>query len=100
MMLVQMLCSPTVRIFLRDNPLRIANQIRHDVGVEQVTHYTLADLGGRSVIGGKSSFIGLRLARTESSDAWGLGSMMSRLPSFRITASSPGKSNSRGIRTA
>src|SRR5208283_946027 len=42
----------------------------------------------------------LKVASIDSSDLGGVGSMISRSPSLRIMASSPGSSNSRGILTA
>jgi hypothetical protein len=51
-------------------------------------------------MGGKSSGNGASFANKASRDFVGTGSMTSRSPSFRMMASSPGNSNSRGIRTA
>src|ERR1700732_3163483 len=51
-------------------------------------------------MGGKSSGNGASCANKASRDFVGTGSMTRRLPSFRMMASSPGNSNSRGIRTA
>src|SRR5580704_10166854 len=51
-------------------------------------------------MGGKSSGNGASFANRASRDFVGTGSMTSRSPSFRMMASSPGNSNSRGIRTA
>jgi len=51
-------------------------------------------------MGGKSSLSGARVASRARSDFGGAGSIISRVPSFRMMASSPGNSNSRGIRTA
>jgi len=51
-------------------------------------------------MGGKSSGNGASFANRASRDLVGTGSMTSRSPSFRMMASSPGNSNSRGIRTA
>ena len=51
-------------------------------------------------MGGKSSGNGASFASKASRDFVGTGSMTSRSPSFRMMASSPGNSNSRGIRTA
>ena len=51
--------------------LRIADQVRDHVGVEQVTHYKSTGLGTGSAIDGKSSFRDDKLARTASSDLGG-----------------------------
>src|SRR3984893_5836818 len=51
-------------------------------------------------MGEKSSGNGASFANRASRDFVGTGSMTRRLPSFRMMASSPGNSNSRGIRTA
>jgi len=51
-------------------------------------------------MGGKSSGNGASFANKASRDFVGTGSMTSRSPSFRMMASSPGNSNSRGILTA
>ncbi len=51
-------------------------------------------------MGGKSSRNGASFANRASRDLVGTGSMTSRSPSFRMMASSPGNSNSRGMRTA
>ena len=51
-------------------------------------------------MGGKSSSRGGRVASNASSDFGEAGSMISLSPSFRMMASSPGSSNSRGIHTA
>src|SRR5580692_10354402 len=51
-------------------------------------------------MGAKSSGNGASFANKASRDFVGTGSMTSRSPSFRMMASSPGNSNSRGIRTA
>jgi len=56
--------------------------------------------GGESSITGKSSSRGLSVFKTSSNDFFGSGSMISLFPSFRMIASSPGNSNSRGMRTA
>jgi hypothetical protein len=51
-------------------------------------------------MGRNSSGNGASFANRASRDFVGTGSMTSRSPSLRIMASSPGNSNSRGIRTA
>ncbi len=47
-------------------------------------------------MGGKSSGSGARVANTANRDLGGAGSMINRSPSFRMMASSPRNSNSRG----
>src|SRR5262249_59362225 len=79
---------------------RMADQVGDDVGVEQVTRQSSTGSGGGSEIGGNSSSGGARVANSASRDFGGAGSMMSLSPSLRMIASSPGSSNSRGMRTA
>src|SRR5260370_31774453 len=100
MMLVQTSPSPTLRDALRHFSLRVADEIRNDVGIEQVTHQGSTGSGGKSRMGGKSSGSGARDANTANRDLGGAGSMINRSPSFRMMASSPQNSNSRGSRTA
>ena len=71
-----------------------------NIGVKQVARQISTCLGGGSGIGGNSSSIGWSVASNSSSDPSATGSIISREPSFRIITSSPGSSNSRGIRTA
>ena len=87
------------------NPLqhqsrRVANEVRDYIGIKQVARQISTCLGGGSGIGGNSSSIGWSVASNSSSDPSATGSIISREPSFRIITSSPGSSNSRGIRTA
>src|SRR5208283_2443643 len=83
-----------------DAALRMADEVGNDVRIEAVAHQSSTRSGGASGIGGKSSSIGERRASTASRDLGGAGSMISRFPSLRMIASSPGSSNSRGMRTA
>src|SRR5262245_16654755 len=62
--------------------------------------YRSTGSAGRSSSGGKSSSSDGSVARIAKSDLGGAGSIISRCPSLRIMASSPGNSKSRGIRTA
>src|SRR5579862_1950269 len=86
---------------LRNSSVRIPNEIRNNVRIEQVAHQRSPSASGvGSERGGKSSSTGLRVASTARSDLGGRGSMISFSPSFRMTASWVRSSNSRGIRTA
>src|SRR5216684_4340399 len=80
--------------------LRMADEIGDDVGIEQVAHQNSTGPGAGSGIGGNSSSSGARVANSASRDVGGAGSIISLAPSLRMMASSPGSSNSRGIRTA
>src|SRR5262249_8919177 len=89
-------------------PEPMVDEIRNDVGVEQVAHdqRSTGSGGGSSISGNRSSSpsssfhfaITARNAFREPPGA--AGSIISRSPSLPITASVPGNSNSRGIRTA
>jgi hypothetical protein len=81
--------------------LRIAHEIRYDVGVEQkLVRHSATGSGAGSSISGKSSAIGSNWASTSSRDFGGDGSMINRSPSLCKSAVSPDNSNSRGMRTA
>src|SRR5674476_20172 len=85
---------------LRHLALRVTDKIADHIGIEQIAHQNLTGSSASSAIGGKSSSRGDSVDNTASRDLGGVGSMVSRSPSLRIMASSPGSSNSRGIRTA
>src|SRR3984957_1302784 len=85
---------------LSDAALRAPNEIRHDVGVQQIAHQSPAGSGLGSGIGGKSSSRGASAASRDNRDFGWQGSMISLSPSLRMIASCPGSSKSRGMRTA
>src|SRR6266849_1623668 len=80
--------------------LRVSDEVGDNVGIEQVTHQSSTGSGAKSGIGGKSSSSGTRVSSSASKDFGGVGSMIRLSPSLRMMASSPGSSNSRGMRTA
>src|SRR5271157_210459 len=100
MMLVQTCGSPIFRMWCATRPCGLRTRFGNDIGVQEIAHQRSTGLGGRSAIGGKSSSRVRKVASTASSDLGGVGSTISRSPSLRIMASSPGSSNSRGILTA
>ena len=80
------------RIAVRDDRMKLMRS------AEAARHRSTGS-GGLSSIAGNSSSSGPHVASRASSDIRRAGSMISRSPSRRMTASSPGSSNSRGIRT-
>ena len=80
---------------------KAADAARHykEAIIKQVPHRSIGSKSSSSMIG-KSSSIGDRVASRESSERGGATSMISLVPSRKISASSPGSSSSRGIRTA
>lgn len=83
-----------------DLAARMPDDVGYDVGIEQKSHSSEINGICGQAIGGNSSSSVCSVARTDNSDLGGAVSMMSRCPSFRMMASSPSSSNSRGIRTA
>jgi hypothetical protein len=57
--------------------LRIADLVRNDVDVEQVTHHSSTGSGAESRIGGNSSSRDARVPSSASSDCGGAGSRIS-----------------------
>jgi hypothetical protein len=101
MTLAQMRASPTsaIRVPAAPRGLRIRCEIMFRVDKES-RHQTLTGSGGESVIAGNSSSSGSRVPKYSTRDPVRAGSMISRSPSLRMTASRPGSSNSRGMQTA
>src|SRR6056297_284253 len=88
-----------------DTAMRSADQIRENIGVQQVAQgqgqsSTSSRSGKSSSISGKFSVSGSRVSKSASSRPFCTGSMMRRSPSLRIMASSPSSSYSRGMRSA
>src|SRR5208283_17223 len=86
---------------LCDPAFRVLDQVRNDVRVQQIAGQNIfSGAGGRSSISGKASSRGFIVSRSPNRPRLRVGSSTRRSPSRRMIASSPGSSNSTGIRTA
>ena len=83
-----------------DRALGVPDEVRQDIGIEKEHGQKATGFGAGSSICPKSSSIDASLSSRARSEGAATGSMMMREPSLRMMASSPGSSNSRGIRTA
>src|SRR6185437_8601776 len=85
---------------LRDDPARISHQVRDGVRIEQILPHRSKGSAGGSETGGNFSRMGFNVLSKPRRECGRAGSMMSDFPLRRMTASVPGNSNSRGMRTA